>query len=150
MLRADEVVARRRLFLLDRPAALRARLRPLDHLLLAGAVGADDVHHLRDDLALLLDDDRVADADVLLGDPRGVVHARVGDGRAGQLDRRVELRDRRQLAELAERELDRAELGHRLLGLELVRLRPPRHLGGEPEPLRWAKSFTLMTMPSVS
>src|SRR5207248_3233662 len=81
---ADEVVARPRLLLDDRPAALGALRRPLDLPLLPRPALLHHADHLRDDLALLLDDHRVAVADVLLLDPRGVVHARPADGRVRQ------------------------------------------------------------------
>ena len=60
-----------------------------------------DADDLGDDLAGLLDHDRVADADVLALELVGVVQAGALDGRAGQLDR-LEVGDRRELARLAD------------------------------------------------
>ena len=60
-----------------------------------------DPDDLGDDLAGLLDHDRVADPDVLALELVGVVQAGALDGRAGQ-QHRLELGDRRQLARLAD------------------------------------------------
>ena len=62
-----------------------------------GRFSSHDAHHLRNDLARFLDDDRVADANVLAADfaqivQRGVLHRRAGD------EHRLHVGPRRELA----------------------------------------------------
>ena len=99
------------------------------------AIGIDDANHLRNDFAGFLDDDRVADADVLAGDFVGVVQRRPLHRRAGQLHWRVEIGHRRQLAGTANLHFNSREFGCRLLSLELVSPGPARELVGVAEPL---------------
>ena len=97
---------------------------------------ADDV---RDDLARLLDDDRVADADVLAVDLVGVVQAGAADGRAGELHR-FQVGDRRDGAGLADLHADVVERGGRFVLLELVGDQPARALAGGAQAVRAGRS----------
>src|SRR5713226_4625201 len=103
------------------------------------------VHHLRDDVAGALDDDRVADPDiaavaqlfavaadsldVILVVQRDVLHDDAADAD------RLELADRRERAGAPDLDLDIPEHGHGAFGRKLVRDRPARRARHEAEPL---------------
>ena len=101
-----------------------------------GRVGGTQLEHgshdLGNDVAGLVDDDRVAHADVLALDLVLVVQGCAGDGGAGD-DHRVELGDRRQDARAADLDADLAQHGALLLGRELERDGPARRTRGEAE-----------------
>ena len=127
------VDADRALVLDDRRPADRAVRR---HLVLALGPGPpldDRPDDLRDDVAGLLEDDPVADPDVLAPDLVEVVEGRARDGRAGDLDRR-HVRDRRQRPGPADVRDDVLDEGLDLLGRELEGDRPARRPADHPEP----------------
>src|SRR2546422_692327 len=97
-----------------------------------GALGGDDLDDVGDHVAGALDEDRVADADVLPTDLVLVVQAHVADHDAGQLHG-LELRDGREDAGLADADLDRLDHRGRLTRGELERDRPARVVGGGAE-----------------
>ena len=89
----------------------------------------DDTDHLRDDLAGLFHDHRIANADVFARDlfpvvQRGVLH------RGLRQQDRIEARDRRDHAGFADVRVDPPQDGFGLFSLELVRDRPARRLAG--------------------
>ena len=88
-------------------------------------------------------------AEVLARDVLGVVQRRHRDRGSGE-EHRLEDRVGRVRAGASDVHLDPQELGVRLLRRELEGGRPARKLRGGPEPLRSARSSTLMTTPSVS
>src|SRR5215471_4409313 len=101
--------ARRYLALLadDGVAADRAARRHRERRRAGRALLEQHANDLRDHVAALLDDDRVADADVLPREVLVVVERRALDRRARELDR-VEGRDRRQRAGAADLDADLA------------------------------------------
>ena len=123
-------------------AALGA-VRGIDEL--AGVVGPQvffDADDVRDDLARLLDDDRVADADVLAGDLLGVVQADAADRRAGDLHR-LQVGRGREGAALADGDEDVVDARGRFVLLELVGDEPARRLAGGAEPLALVEAVDL-------
>ncbi len=93
-----------------------------------------DPDDLRDDVAGALDDDGVADADILARDlvlvvQGGALHDDAADGD------RLERRDRGQRALPADRDQDVAQHRLRLLGRKFVRERPARRAADHAEPL---------------
>ena len=109
----------------DGRAADRAVRRHLEGNLGTGAPFHDRPDHLRDDLAGTLDDDVVADADVLPPDVVLVVEGRLLDRHAADLDG-LEDGVRVEAARPPDVDADVQQLGDRLLGRELVGDRPPR------------------------
>ena len=99
---------------------------------LRGPLLEHHAHDLGDDVAPLLDDDGVPDADVLSRQVLVVVERGALDRRSGELDR-VEVRDRRERPRAADVHADLAHDGRGLLGRELVGERPARRLGGRAE-----------------
>ncbi len=91
-----------------------------------------DLHDLGNDFARFLDDDMVADADILSLDFLVVMEAGAGDRRAREMNR-FEVGDRRQLARLADLHIDRQKFGNRLFGGILVRDLPTRGFAGRAE-----------------
>src|SRR6185437_8895167 len=94
----------------------------------------NDGDDLRDDVAGALDDDGVADPDVLAGDLVGVVQGGVLDDDAADGDRR-QPRDWGDGAGAADLQVDGVEDRARLLGRELAGDRPARRARDEAEPL---------------
>ena len=90
---------------------------------------ADD---LRDDLARLLDDNGVADADVFAADFAEVVECGVLDGGAGDEDR-LHVGPRRELAGLADLPIDCEQPGRGLFGGVFVGDAPAWEAAGVPE-----------------
>ncbi len=124
---------------------LRSR-RPLLHY---------HVEHLRDDVARPLNDDGIADADVviILADALAgiadaldvilVVQRRIGDDDAADGHRR-QPRHRRQRAGAADLDVDVFNGRERLLGRELVRCRPARAARAEAEALLQVETVDLV------
>ena len=131
--RVRAVDADRALVLDDRRAADRAGRRHLVLALRAGPPLDDRPDDLGDDVAGLLEDDPVADPDVLAPDLVEVVEGRPRDGRAGDLDRR-HVRDRRQRPGPADVRDDVLDERLDLLGRELEGDRPARRPADHPEP----------------
>ena len=102
-----------------------------------------DADDLRDDLPGLLHDDGIPEAHILLFAPARIVHRRPADLRPRELHRRVELRHRREFAELTDLEGDVVQLGDPLFGLEFVRFGPLRHLARGPEALALVEAVEL-------
>ena len=113
-------------------AADRTRLRHAEFDLRAGALLRQDGDDRGDDFARLLDQDVVADADVLSADVVLVVQRRAGDVRAGERDG-AQLRDGREDAGAADLHRDRLDDRLGALRLVLERARPARRLGGGTE-----------------
>ena len=108
-----------------------------------GTLRQHDLDDLRDDVAGALDDDGVADADVLAVDLVLVVQRGVGYDHAADGDG-LELGDRRQRAGTADLDLDAAQDGSGLLGRELVRDRPARAARDKAEPLLQVEAVDLV------
>ena len=111
----------------------RAPRRELPGHRVGRAAGLDHLHDVRDDVAGALDQDRVADPDVLAADLVLVVEADVADHDPGELHR-LELRAGREHARLADVDRDRAHDRGGLAGGELERDRPPRVVRRRAEP----------------
>ena len=117
---------------LDFAAALGAFLGRRHRSQAARPLVEDDADDLRNDLARLLDDHRVADADVLAADfaqvvERGVLHRRAGD------EDRLHVGPRRELARFADLPIDADEFRDGLLGRVFVGDAPAREFAGVAE-----------------
>src|SRR5579862_2173357 len=140
--RVRAVVADRALVAHDRRAADRARHRHLVLPLGTRAPLDERPDDLRDDVAGLLEDDGVADPDVLAPDLVEVVERRPGDGRAGDLHR-AEMRDGGQRPGPSDVRNDVLEMRLDLLRRELVGDRPAWRPGHDPEPLLVVEAIDL-------
>ena len=133
--RRGRAARRRRIVLAHAPrAAYRTFRREFEDFLAALACFVQRLFDVGNDLAALDDDNAVADANVLLLDLGGVMQRGPRYRGAAQLHRRIEEGHRRQNAVLANINLDFTDIRNRLFGLELVRRRPARLLGGRAEP----------------
>ena len=130
--RVRAVHPHRALVLDDRRAADRARGGHRELALRPGPALDDRADDLRDDVAGLLEDDPVADPDVLAPDLVEVVEGRPGDGRAGDLDRR-HVGDRRERPGPADVRDDVLDERLDLLRRELEGDRPARRPADHPE-----------------
>ena len=91
-------------------------------------------HDLRDHIARALDDDGVADANILAFDLVGIVQRRVLHDDPADRDR-IESRDRRERAGAPDLDVDRAQHGRRALRGKFVGHRPTRRARNEAEAL---------------
>ena len=128
------VVADRALVADDRRVADRAALRHVPFPLGARPPLDDRPDDLRDDVAGLLEDDVVADPDVLAAELVEVVEGRPGDGRSGDLDG-GQVGHRRERAGPPDVGDDVLEDRLDLLRRELEGDRPARGAADHPEPL---------------
>src|SRR5207245_6197 len=109
----------------DCRVADRASGRHLEFPFASGPLVEDGSDDLGDDVARLLENDVVADPDVLSADLVEVVESCAGDGRAGNL-RWTEMCDRGEGARSADEHSDVLDDGLDLLGRKFVGDRPTR------------------------
>ena len=120
-----------------------ARVREDERRCVRRAFVFDDTNDLRNDVAGALDDDGIADPDVLACDLILVVQRRPADHDAADRDR-LELGDRRQGAGTSDLDVDAVEHGLGLLGRKLVRDRPARGPADHAEPLLQVEPIDLV------
>ena len=140
--RIRAVHADRALVLHDCRAAHRAGLRHREFAFRPGPLLDERAHDLGDHVAGLLQDDAVADADVLAPDLVEVVERRPGDGRTGHLGRR-EVGDRRERSRPPDVRDDVLDRALDLLGRELVGDRPARRAADHAQSLLLVEAVDL-------